>query len=79
MYFLNAIIIASPDESKVDVISFDPWYWSYQSTATFSMDIMAQWISSHVYYNLLICFYFLQVTEKTKYIMLSFLVYGAEA
>ena len=33
----------------------------------------------HVYYNFLICFYFLQVTEKTKYIMLSFLVYGADA
>ena len=31
-----------------------------------------------IYYTFLICSYFLQVTEKAKYIVLSFLIYGTD-
>ena len=41
-YCLCVVVTGCPGESKVDMISFDPQYWSYQSTATFSMGIVAQ-------------------------------------
>ena len=31
-----------------------------------------------IYYVSLVCYHFLQVAEKAKYIVLSFLVYGAD-
>ena len=42
VHFLHIIILASPGESKVSVISFDLWNWFYLSTATVSLSIVAQ-------------------------------------
>lgn len=56
-YCLCVVVTGCPGESKVDVISFDPRYWSCQSTVTFSMGIVAQWISSLVYYTFLIYYH----------------------